>query len=351
MSCTVYVLSDPLFDTSTEPMSFFLPALLLQNYEHCKTNARNDSSFFFSYIESLLFKDEAQFSDREGSKFEENCEKLRKIFERLRDQELADFYKFMKENSSMTMFCNLLKLAVQRLLLVLFKGLTENNEGNSVLKNSYFVEGMEAVETWFIQDQPVIVMIFLQLLRKNCILCCDPQSNFKSKTFVIDSKYPTLYLYMDKDKEFQFMLLKKPFPDSEAFYQKLTIQEDSSIFTLGVAEEVVEEEEEAEEDEIQDKQKKKPEKLTYQTALDEFVDRFLEKISNNIPNKSNEKKAKEKLSEQIYSYINEKERFFGDEKEFRQWKEACQRFQKRLLDLDLTDLEEVEKFKKKTMNR
>lgn len=348
MSTSVYVYKETIFEAKEEPLKYLLPTLLLQNFEYCKIND-NDPSFFPSYIMEMMFDDPDIIDLVETKKNknlqEEKFKDLNKFFTKMVTTQTAkELYEYLNKNIS-DKFCILMQAAIQRILLKLFTLLSED-ENNPITENSNFTESFEMVKRNKILDDPIIVMIFLKLLRKNCKVYCDPSSKIPSLSYEIDETYPFLFLYLDSKKSFKFMFMEKPGVESESYYDKITIKEDRKCLISQnqnlkqenkqeednnddgdekdeEKEEEDEKEEDAEEDEKEEKTRRTGKKLNAEEAFKEFIDYMFKRMLNWPEAGFDEGFFKKKISERLYTYLNEKDKQVDD---FEKWKSKCLKF-------------------------
>lgn len=341
MSTSVYVYKESIFEDGESPLKYLLPTLLLQNFEYTKINDK-DPSFFSNYILEILFENPDAINDVETEKMkkiqEEKFPILKNVFTKMvKIQTANELYAYVNKNISED-FGILMQAAIQRILLHLFADLKED-EDSPLLENSNFIEAFEMVKKNKIFDDPMIIMIFLKLLRKNCKLYCDPSTKIPSRSYEIDETYPFLFLYLDAKRSFKFMLMEKPGVESESHYEKITIKEDRKLLVSQnenikqKQEEDEEKDEENEKDKEDEKEEECQEEKTRRTgkkkkeeeAFKEFID-YMFRIMLNWPEEGFDEDAfKEKIKERIYTYINEKEKEVDD---FEKWKTKCQKFRK-----------------------
>ena len=233
---SVYVFKDCLLDDNEEknPLKYLLPILLLQNYEHSKINDK-DPSFFSKCVLELMFESPDDIDLLESGTMKEtqekNFEDLKKLFNRLiKTQNAKELYDILGKNSASCEFCVLMQAAIQRILINLFSSLEKDD--NAVVDNSNFTEAFEKVKKNNISDDPMMVMVFLKLLRKNCRVYCDPSTGIPSRSYEIDPNYPFLFLYLDDKSKFRFLLLEKPNLQSESSYEKKTLKIDKKFLVL-----------------------------------------------------------------------------------------------------------------------
>ena len=362
MSTSVYVYKESIFEDRDGPLKYLLPTLLLQNYEYTKINDE-DPSFFSNYILEILFEkpDLIDLVETEKMKSiqEEKFKSLKTVFNKMvKIQTANELYDYVNKNISED-FGILMQAAIQRILLNLFDALNED-ENNPLTENSNFTDAFEMVKRNKVFDDPIIVMVFLKLLRKNFKLYCDPSTNIPSRSYEIDETYPFLFLYLDAKKSFKFMFLEKPGVESESYYDKISIKEDRKLLVSpnqnikqkGKQEEDDNEEKDDDNEEKDDDEEKEEEATgkmkSKKEAFKEFIE-YMFRIMLNWPEDDfDEDVFKKKINERFYTYVNEKEKEVDD---FIKWKDQCLKFRKWFGEAEFNGKKDIKTYQKEWKNK